>query len=180
MASWLQRRKAHRRLRDQVGLWYHPQYRVEELGETARVPGVEVARGEKILGSLGAEGLIRPKQVRPAPLIALAELGRVHSATYLEKTAHPEYLGRIFGLEADDAGYLSIVFDVAGIAGAMFAGWASDRFFKARRAKIAFLMLVGMMLSCLLMYSLGATATWIFATSMGLTGVAGGAPGQEG
>lgn len=102
MASWLQRRKAHRRLRDQVGLWYHPQYRVEELGETARVPGVEVARGEKILGSLGAEGLIRPKQVRPAPLIALAELGRVHSATYLEKTAHPEYLGRIFGLEADD------------------------------------------------------------------------------
>ena len=56
MATWLQRRKAQRRLRDEVGLWYHPQYKVEELGETARVPGVEVARGEKILGSLRAEG----------------------------------------------------------------------------------------------------------------------------
>jgi acetoin utilization deacetylase AcuC-like enzyme len=102
MATWRQRRRAHRRLRDRVGLWYHPQYRVEELGETARVPGVEVARGEKILGSLAAEGLLRPKQVRPAPLIALSDLAKVHSDLYLERTAQPEYLGRIFGLEAHD------------------------------------------------------------------------------
>ena len=102
MATWRQRMRAQRRLRDRVGLWYHPQYRVEELGETARVPGVEVARGEKILGSLAAERLLRPKQVRPAPLIALAELHRAHSASYLDQTAQPEYLGRIFGLEAHD------------------------------------------------------------------------------
>jgi len=102
MAKWLQRRKAHRRLRDEVGLWYHPQYKVDALVETARVPGIEVARGEKILGFLGAEGLIRPKQVRPAPLIALAELARAHSEAYLDRTARPENLGRIFGLEAHD------------------------------------------------------------------------------
>ena len=102
MASWLQRRKARRRLRDRVGLWYHPQYRVEELGETARVPGIEVERSEKILGSLGAEGLLRPKLVRGAPLIALADLGKVHAERYLERTAQPEYLGRIFGLESHD------------------------------------------------------------------------------
>ena len=42
MATWLQRRKAHRRLTNNVGLWYHPQYKVEALAETARVPGVEV------------------------------------------------------------------------------------------------------------------------------------------
>jgi acetoin utilization deacetylase AcuC-like enzyme len=99
MATWLQRRKAQRRLRDVVGLWYHPQYKVEALGETARVPGVEVARGEKILGSLGAEGLIGPKLVRPAPLIALADLAQVHSEAYLDETARPDCLGRIFGLE---------------------------------------------------------------------------------
>ena len=81
MATWLQRRKAHRRLRDRVGLWYHPQYKVEALGETARVPGVEVARGEKILGSLGAEGLVRPKQVRPAPIVRLTDLAKAHSET---------------------------------------------------------------------------------------------------
>jgi acetoin utilization deacetylase AcuC-like enzyme len=102
MATWLQRRKAQRRLRDEVGLWYHPQYKVEELGETARVPGVEVARGEKILGSLRAEGLIGPRQVRPSPLIDLTDLAMVHSEAYLERTARPEYLGRIFGLEAHD------------------------------------------------------------------------------
>jgi len=102
MAKWLQRRKAHKRLRDQVGLWYHPQYKVDLLVETARVPGIEVARGEKILGTLGAERLIRPTQVRPAPLVPLAELARAHSQSYLEQTARPEYLGRIFGLEAHD------------------------------------------------------------------------------
>ena len=102
MASWLQRNKAQRRLRDQVGLWYHPQYKAEALVESARVPGIEVARGEKILGSLSAEGLLRPKQVRPAPLIALADLARAHANTYLAQTARPEYLGRIFGLEAHD------------------------------------------------------------------------------
>jgi acetoin utilization deacetylase AcuC-like enzyme len=99
MATWRQQRKAHRRLRDEVGLWYHPQYRVEALAETARVPNVEVARGELILGTLGAEGLIRPKLVRPAPLISLVDLARAHSATYLDQTARPEYLGGIFGLE---------------------------------------------------------------------------------
>ena len=99
MATWLQRRKAHRRLRDELGLWYHPQYKVEALAETSRVPGVEVARGEMILGALSAEGLIGPKLVRPAPLISWADLAKAHSETYLDQTARPEYLGRIFGLE---------------------------------------------------------------------------------
>ena len=99
MATWRQRRRAQRRLKDEVGLWYHPQYKVEALAETARVPGVEVARGEMILGTLGAEGLIGPKLVRPAPLIALTDLAKAHSETYLDQTARPDYLGRIFGLE---------------------------------------------------------------------------------
>lgn len=102
MATWFERRRAHRRLRSQVGLWYHPKYRVEDLGESARVPGVEVDRGEKILGALAVEGLVRPKQVRSAPLIRLKDLALVHSDAYLQRTAEPEYLGRIFGLEASD------------------------------------------------------------------------------
>jgi len=102
MATWRQRRRAQHRLRDKqaVGLWYHPQYKVDVLAETARVPGVETARGEKILGSLSVERLIRPRDVRPAPLIPLTDLAKVHSETYLDQTARPDYLGRIFGLEA--------------------------------------------------------------------------------
>ena len=102
MSTWFQRRKAHRRLRDRVGLWYHPRYRVEELGETARVPGVEVDRGEKILGSLAVEGLVKPKQIRPAPIIPLKDLGTAHSESYQQRTDEPEYLARIFVLEASD------------------------------------------------------------------------------
>ncbi len=102
MAGWLQRRKARHRLKDRVGLWYHPQYRLDSLEQTARVPGIEVARGEKILGALAAEGLIDGKQVRSAPPIALADLALAHADFYLDRTARPEYLGRIFGLEAHD------------------------------------------------------------------------------
>ncbi len=102
MATWFQRRRAHRRLRTHVGLWYHPKYRVEELGETSRVPGVEVDRAEKILGALSVEGLVRPKQIRPSPIIKLKDLALVHADAYLGRTAEPEYLGRIFGLESTD------------------------------------------------------------------------------
>jgi acetoin utilization deacetylase AcuC-like enzyme len=53
-----------------------------------------------ILGALAAEGLIGRKQVRAASLVALADLARTHSESYLDQTARPEDLGRIFGLEA--------------------------------------------------------------------------------
>lgn len=99
MASWLERRRAHNRLRDRIKLWYHPQYRADSLEQTARVPGIEVARGEMILGALAAERLIGPKQVRSSPLIALADLALAHAENYLGRTARPEALGRIFGLE---------------------------------------------------------------------------------
>jgi hypothetical protein len=100
--DWLRRRRAHRRLNDRVGLWYHPQYRIEGMGETARVPGVDVARGEKILGSLAAERLIRPEDVHPAALATLADLAAVHSDAYLARTAEAAHLGHIFGLEEHD------------------------------------------------------------------------------
>lgn len=100
MATWVQRARAKRRLRDDLSLWYHPQYKTEALVESARVPGVEVARGERILGSLAAEDLLRPKQVRAAPLAKLASLAKVHSDVYLDRSARQEGLGQIFGLEA--------------------------------------------------------------------------------
>ena len=129
MATWLQRRKAQRRLRDTVGLWYHPQYRVEALGETARVPGIEIARSEKVLGALGADGLVGPKQVRPAGLIGLGDLARVHSEAYLDQTARPESLGRIFGLEAHFVGFEDEVWreDRVVVAHRVFLpGWPVD------------------------------------------------------
>ncbi len=99
MTTWVERRRARRRLQSVVGLWYHPQYKAESLAQSARVPGIEVARGEKILGALAEETLIRPRQVRSAPLAELASLAMVHSHAYLDRTARPDCLGQIFGLE---------------------------------------------------------------------------------
>jgi len=102
VAGWFQKLRARRRLRDDIGFWYHPQYKADLLALTARVPGVEVARGEHILGCLVAEGFLKPKQIRPSPLALPSDLATVHSEAYLERTATPEALGRIFGLEEFD------------------------------------------------------------------------------
>tara|TARA_Y100001968_G_scaffold307480_1_gene325344 strand:+ start:722 stop:1990 length:1269 start_codon:yes stop_codon:yes gene_type:complete len=82
----------------------------------------------------------------------------------------PLLLRRDFGLDLDDAGYLSTAFDLAGIAGVIAAGWLSDRLFSGRRAKISFLFIIGMTASCLLLYLLGPASLLLFGLSIGLVG----------
>lgn len=82
----------------------------------------------------------------------------------------PYLLQRNYNMAADDAGYLSTVFDVAGIAGVIGIGFLSDRLFKGRRAQIAFLFVLGMVLSCVLLYTLGGQSLAIFGVCIGLVG----------
>jgi OPA family sugar phosphate sensor protein UhpC-like MFS transporter len=82
----------------------------------------------------------------------------------------PYFLGMNFDLKGDEAGYLSTVFEAAGFAGVLFAGFASDRLFKGRRASIALIMLAFMALAFLLMATLGGHILLFFTISMGLTG----------
>jgi OPA family sugar phosphate sensor protein UhpC-like MFS transporter len=82
----------------------------------------------------------------------------------------PYFLGMNFGLEGDSAGYLSTVFEAAGFGGVLFAGFASDRLFRGRRASIALIMLAMMMLAFLLMATLGGRILLFFTISMGLCG----------
>ncbi len=82
----------------------------------------------------------------------------------------PFFLNKNFQLAGDDAGYLSTVFDLAGFAGVIFAGFISDRLFKGRRSMITFLMLTFMALSFFLMYFRGATSLFYFTISMGCAG----------
>jgi len=82
----------------------------------------------------------------------------------------PYFLGMNFDLKGDEAGYLSTVFEAAGFAGVLFAGFASDRLFKGRRASIALIMLTFMALAFLLMATLGGRILLFFTISMGLTG----------
>lgn len=82
----------------------------------------------------------------------------------------PFFLNKNFDMEVSNAGYLSTVFDMAGFAGVLFAGYVSDKLFKGRRSLLSAIMLVLMSLAFLLMYMKGATDLMFFTISMGLAG----------
>ncbi len=82
----------------------------------------------------------------------------------------PYLLQKNYGLAGDDAGYVSIVFDLAGVAGVIVCGWLSDRVFKGRRAIVSFIFILGMAASCLLLLVVGQISVMLFAISMGLIG----------
>ncbi|MCB9678953.1 MAG: MFS transporter [Alphaproteobacteria bacterium] len=80
----------------------------------------------------------------------------------------PYMLDRDFGMDADDAGYLSTVFDVAGIFGVIVCGWMSDRV--GKRARTALIWILFMALSCGLLFVLGSSSLVFFGISLGLIG----------
>jgi sugar phosphate permease len=81
------------------------------------------------------------------------------------------YLLRLhFGMEKGQAGYLTNVFDFSGILGVVLIGYLSDRLFKSRRVLVSFLFVIGLVLSCLLLYFFGSTSLTLFTVSMGLIG----------
>jgi sugar phosphate permease len=82
----------------------------------------------------------------------------------------PFFLERNFGLKGDDAGYLSTVFDLAGVAGVVITGLLSDKFFKSRRAGVSLLMMLTMLFSCVLLYVGGGVSVTLFAICLGLVG----------
>lgn len=82
----------------------------------------------------------------------------------------PFFLNKNFDIEASNAGYLSTVFDLAGFAGVLFAGYASDKIFKGKRSLLSALMLSLMALAFILMYVKGANDLMFFTISMGLAG----------
>ncbi len=62
----------------------------------------------------------------------------------------PTYMFETQGATISMAAYKAVAFPVAGGLGAIFAGWASDRIFKNRRAPVAFIMLILLALFCYL------------------------------
>ncbi len=62
----------------------------------------------------------------------------------------PTFMFEEQGATISLAAYKAIAFPVAGGLGAVFAGWASDRIFKHRRAPVAFIMLILLAISCYL------------------------------
>lgn len=82
----------------------------------------------------------------------------------------PYLLNRYFGLAEDDAGYLSTVFDLAGIFGVLSLGILSDRLFGGRRVGLCFVFICGLAASCVALYLFGGTSPMIFAICIGFIG----------
>ncbi len=62
----------------------------------------------------------------------------------------PTYMFETQGATISMAAYKAVAFPIAGGLGAIFAGWASDRIFKNRRAPVAFIMLILLAVFCYL------------------------------
>jgi len=82
----------------------------------------------------------------------------------------PFFLSRNYGLEGDDAGYISTLFDFFGIIGVVAAGYISDRFGGGRRAKTSFIFLLAMGASTLFLYSAGQVSVVFFAIAISAVG----------
>jgi OPA family glycerol-3-phosphate transporter-like MFS transporter len=74
----------------------------------------------------------------------------------------PTFMFEEQGATISIAAYKAIAFPVAGGLGAIFAGWASDKIFKNRRAPVAFIMLVLLAISCYL-YRIVPGDNWIIS-----------------
>jgi sugar phosphate permease len=82
----------------------------------------------------------------------------------------PYFLQRNFGLKGDDAGYLSTLFDLAGIAGVVVTGLLSDKLFESRRAGVSLAMMLVMVASCVALSVGGGASVGFFAVCLALVG----------
>jgi sugar phosphate permease len=80
----------------------------------------------------------------------------------------PSFLNML-GLDVGQSAYYSMIFDFIGFPGAIFAGWALDRFFKGRWAPLCLMMGVGMVFGYILVVIFGANP-YLFAICCGLVG----------
>jgi sugar phosphate permease len=75
-----------------------------------------------------------------------------------------------FGLDFAEAGYLSLLFDLFGVGGVIAIGYASDKWFSGRRARISLLAVVGMVGACFVLATGGGESVALFAFALGLVG----------
>ena len=70
----------------------------------------------------------------------------------------PTYLFETEGASISSSAFKAIGFPVAGACGAVFAGWASTKYFGNKKAPVAFIMLVMLIVSCYLFLTLTETS----------------------
>ncbi len=83
----------------------------------------------------------------------------------------PYFLKENFHESAEQAGYLSTAFDVAGIPGVFLCGWLSDRYFRSRRVGVSLLSTAGLTVAMILLYTVGVGSADAFVGCLLLIGL---------
>jgi OPA family sugar phosphate sensor protein UhpC-like MFS transporter len=80
------------------------------------------------------------------------------------------FLERTYGLKGNAANQYATIFDLCGIGGVYMTGWLSDRYFKSRRAGVALLFVIGMMVVTGLLVAFGDQSVGMFTALLGGVG----------
>ena len=99
---------------------------------------------------IGFRNTLRITLLNPYSWLAAFGLFGLNIVRYGFMSWAPTYMFEEQGAAISLAAYKAIAFPVAGGLGAIFAGWASDKIFKNRRAPVAFLMLILLAIFCYL------------------------------
>jgi glycerol-3-phosphate transporter len=81
----------------------------------------------------------------------------------------PTFLQEMKGSSIEASAWQSAGFEIAGLCGGLFAGWASDRIFAGRRGPVSSLFMAA--LACLLLYFWKMPAGYVWVDSMAMIGV---------
>jgi sugar phosphate permease len=83
----------------------------------------------------------------------------------------PLYMVESAGYAENEAGYTSLVFELAGFGGVLIAGYASEKLMDSRRFPVASIMLFGLAGSCFIYPSLAEQQGWLNIVGLSLIGI---------
>ncbi len=151
-----------------VVFWFNQANQPQDVG----LPAIVSDEGQ-VQGSGGDAGTVHwDRSVWTSVLLVGGAYFGMKFIRYALWSWAPYVLSNNFKLSGDDAGYVSTVFDLCGIAGVIATGYLSDRLFGSRRAFISFLMLLGLVAATTLLFTVGAQSVTAFAVCIGLVGFA--------
>ena len=151
-----------------VYVWFFQANRPEDVGlppiADEDIPTVDEDTGRPVKH-------VFPKGVLTSVLLVGAFYFCIKFIRYAIWSWAPYLMTRNFGLSTAQSGFwANALFDGFGFLGVIFAGILSDKLFHARRAKLAFYMLLGMSGGCALLYLSANAHVVVFALCLALVG----------
>jgi len=80
------------------------------------------------------------------------------------------FLKKNYALDDAGANFYAIAFDLFGVPGVFLTGWISDKYFASKRAEVAMIMIVGMVISTGLLTAYGDASVTVFVILLAAVG----------